>query len=212
MSDQSSDLLVKYLFDFRANRGDLTKIKIIKAAIDVIAHHGPNALSFEAVAKKLKTTRSHIAYHFPEKDELLLGCVKYIIFTAQDQTVSLVEKAKRWQERIEAVIDGALNWAQKYEEQVPVLLGFFLQSISNSKLRDINTEIRLTGFERIAAILTSPGGPGIDENEAQPLARAIQGMITSALLEHFSTNTTKNLTEVRRHLKRHIFSLIQGSA
>lgn len=52
--------------------------RILDAALNVVEQDGVNAVTFESVAQAAGLTRGGITYHFPSREDLLLGLHQYL--------------------------------------------------------------------------------------------------------------------------------------
>ncbi len=57
----------------------LTRQQILSAAIVVAIEGGPQALTIEAVAKEAKMSKGGVLYHFPSKDALVKGMLRFYL-------------------------------------------------------------------------------------------------------------------------------------
>src|SRR3989338_3165884 len=118
-NQRKEEAIYKVLFAEGLSRGDLKKVEIIKMVIMLIASKGIEQTSFENVGRPLGMTKANVAYYFLNKEEMIQYAIKYITVTAQQITVSEIEKATTHKERIEAYVKGTFRWAKEYPEQIP---------------------------------------------------------------------------------------------
>ncbi|RNE49853.1 TetR/AcrR family transcriptional regulator [Corynebacterium alimapuense] len=62
---------------------------ILEAAISIIEANGVNALSFESLAEAAELSKSGIIYHFPSRQELLVGINQHFIDLWEAELVEL---------------------------------------------------------------------------------------------------------------------------
>ena len=190
---KTPDPIFSQLFHLEPSKGDLKRFEIIETAIKCLAKEGFEGGTFEKIAKRLKTRRSHIAYYFEDRDELLRSVVRYIIAQAQQITVELVTQAKTPLEQLQAISNAAFEWADRYPEQARVLVFFHYQCASDLKYKKLHTQIREAGFERIRALVgvlhggdKASGSRALDLNER---ARALQATMTGLVFEYVTTDS-----------------------
>ena len=56
-----------------------TREAVLKAAAQLIAHHGANAFTIEAVAQQAGVTKGGVLHHFPSKEALVNGLIDHVI-------------------------------------------------------------------------------------------------------------------------------------
>jgi AcrR family transcriptional regulator len=168
-------------------KGDIARTKILAATLHCIANVGIAHTSFESVGKFAGMGRAHVAYYFPDFDQLILSAVQFAITTAQQTTVSHVFQAPSDAERLKAFIRGSFEWAEKHPEQVKVILLFYYYSSWESNYRTLHTQVRQVGAERIAAIL-KPLLPKVSQKRIADYAKTLQLWITGALVEALTTH------------------------
>ncbi|PIR34499.1 MAG: hypothetical protein COV37_12860, partial [Bdellovibrio sp. CG11_big_fil_rev_8_21_14_0_20_39_38] len=71
------------LFDLRPRKGDLKKMEIILAAIDVMAEEGIEKTTYDAIAGRIGTRRAHVAYYYKDKNDILMSAIRYIMANYQ---------------------------------------------------------------------------------------------------------------------------------
>lgn len=175
------------LFELGALKGDVRKAQIITAAIECIATVGIEDTTFDAIGKRLNIRRSHVAYHFADKPQIIESAIRYITAVAQETTVELLKAARSRDEKLAAVVEGAFRWAREQPEQATAMLLLHYYASFRPEYRRLHHQIRASGAVRLATILE--GHP-----RALGMARQIQFLITGSLLECLSTQ--KKLSEI----------------
>src|SRR3954464_5821671 len=121
MARPKDDPVFFRLFAPNARKSDLKRAAIVRAAIDCIATVGIEGLSLDALGKRIGLHRSHIAYYYKEKREIIEAAIRVITSTAQEMTLDRVKQATKPKDQLIAVVDGAYDWARAYPNQVAVL-------------------------------------------------------------------------------------------
>ncbi len=184
------DPLLFQLFQTSSSKGDLKKIQIIQSAIRCIASEGIENASYENIGRPLKLTRSHVAYYFKSKDDILLKAIEYVIAKGQALTVERVQNAKTTEDRLVAMVQATFDWAASDQEGFSVYMLFLYYCIINKDYRDLQSKIRSTGANRIQAMLEND--PQVSKSrgtkELRELAKALQDLITGAAVDFFTTS------------------------
>jgi AcrR family transcriptional regulator len=196
------------LFESGPTKGDLLKARIIEAAIQCISRKGIEETSYESIGKALKIRRSHVAYYFKDRDEMIELVIRYITATAQQSTVARLQHAKDAEAQVLAIVEGAFDWAEAHPDQVSVLLLFYYYCCFKKNYRETMILIREAGRERLSAVLAQAKVG----SAARPVkARMIQALIFGGLFEFFGTHDRseiKKLQEVRRAVLENVLRII----
>lgn len=177
---------------FSQRKGDIARAKIIASVTHCIAHLGIEATTFESVGKFCGMRRAHVAYYYPDLQDLILAAVQLTVATAQQSTVSHVFNAASDRDRLEAFCRGAFDWAEKNPDQVRVMLLFYYYSSWQPKYRALHDEIRRYGAQRLAAVL-KPVLPGDSSKDLAEKAKLVQNLLTGALIDHLTTESRGSL-------------------
>jgi len=168
---------------------ELRRQALIEEAITVLARHGVEATTLDRVGKKFKMKRSLVAYYFKNREELLISAARFVTQTAQGITIQKVTGAKNWEQRLRAIIEGALEWYENYPDQVTVFLLFYYYCSYNPKLKKSQSEIRAQGAERLATVIAmSPSA--LPKAKALHTARLIQALITGEIIDKAVTHSS----------------------
>lgn len=187
MSKNPDEIFIE-LFEFLPRKGDLKKIEIIKATINCLAYHGVESTTFEAIAKSIGTRKSHIAYHFKDKNLLILDCIKYILATYQNLSVEKMKDTQSGMDMLENFVEGPFNWAKKYPEQLPVMILLYYYGHMNEDYRELHTQVREGGYQRVHYILTKKMKVKGNAEKMKFLSNAILNAISGQLLNVTSTD------------------------
>lgn len=153
MSSNPDDIFIE-LFEFLPRKGDLKKIEIIKATINCLAYHGVENTTYEAIATSIGTRKAHIAYHFSDKNLLFLACIKYILATYQKLSVEKLKDSQSGMDMLKHFVEGPFLWAKKHPEQLTVMLLLYYYAHMNEDYRELHTQVREGGYNRVNYILT----------------------------------------------------------
>jgi AcrR family transcriptional regulator len=160
-------------------------LQIVQAALDSLYEEGFDRTSFETVGKRCRMRRSHIAYYFKRREDMLEAVFRYIADSAQKAVVAEIAPATTPSEQIEALIRGHFRWAERSPKLVLVMMLFYFQAMRVPRFADLHHEIREVGTDRIAAVVRL--GLGIAPKPAYAIAKNIQALLTGNIIDHFST-------------------------
>ncbi len=185
-------------FEFKPRKGDLKKLEIIKAAVDILATKGLDNTTYEAIAQEIGTRRAHIAYHFSDKSDIFFAAVKYILATYQNETALQLKGAESGEEMLKRYVSSTFEWARKNPHQVSVMLLLYYMCTTTERFIELNTEVRLAGKKRLSYLLSKLEGNKIKSTELDNLAATIGDLISAGII---AATTQKDLGLEEMRLK-----------
>jgi len=205
-SDEFKRALYARFLNFTPKKGDLRRIEIIEGAIDCIASIGIEDTSFESIGKKIKMIRAHVAYYYPDRDDIIEAAIKFVVSTVQNYTVEAVKAARTPRERLDGFVHGTFDWIKNHPEHASVILLLYYYSSYHKKFRKLHHEIRTLGVERIAAIVAEI----LPKKKASvpQAAKLVQSILTGHLVDFTTTESKLDIEEVRKKTLSEISSLM----
>lgn len=195
------------LFDLRPRKGDLKKMEIILAAIDVMADEGIEKTTYEAIASRIGTRRAHVAYYYKDKNDIFMSAIRYIMANYQQLLVENMEGTDNGVEMLMKYVEGPFLWAERFPSQLKVMLLFYYLCTIKSEFKDLHDQIRKSGVERIQFILTNKMTENFESHEAQQVAKMIQNSISGAILDCATTHG-RSLERGLSELKKYVLVLL----
>lgn len=183
-------------FDFKPRKGDLRKIEILEAAIHCLADDGIHRTTFESVGKRLGIGRAHVAYHYPNLDDLFEAAIKFCVSHVQVMTVDAVTATEDDQEKPAAFINATFEWVQRFPKHASVILLLYYLASVLPRFRKIHDDVRTLGAERLKAIAAGALGK---KSPAKPavVGKKLQSLMTGNLVDWLTTEPTESLEAVR---------------
>ena len=176
------------IFSIEPGRGEQRKIQILEAFIECVATQGLENTSFDSLGKKVGMNRTHVAYYFANREELIRTAVRFVVATGQQGTIAAVDRASGSKAKLQAIIEGPFDWLKQHPKHAAILAMFYSQATYDKALRELNTTIRTMGEQRLYSCLHPYVEAGkLSENDARDLARSIQFIIIGALHALYST-------------------------
>lgn len=185
-------------FEFKPRKGDLKKLEIIKAAVDILATKGLDNTTYEAIAQEIGTRRAHIAYHFSDKSDIFFAAVKYILATYQNETALQLKGAESGEEMLGRYVSSTFEWARKNPHQVSVMLLLYYMCTTTERFIELNTEVRLAGKKRLSYLLSKLEKSKIKSTDLDALAATIGDLISAGII---AATTQKDLGLEEMRLK-----------
>lgn len=193
-----SDALFFQVFDAKPGKFEERRLKIVEATLACIAKKGFDQTTFDAIGKRLKMKRTHIGYYFKNREELALTAVRYAVALGQQITISHVEKARDWRERLQAVVEGPFEWLTVYPKHAPVLSMFYHLCCVDPKHHALQSLIRKGGEARLRACFDElVEDKQMTEERALELARAIQALMTGNIIYSFTSDIPLTLAQLK---------------
>jgi AcrR family transcriptional regulator len=183
-----ADPLLIQMFSGAIRKADLQKAKIIESAIDLLATAGLENFSFEKIGAKAKIRKSNVSYHFRSKEEILRRCFEYMAGTGQTTVVEHLSKAAPGSARLTAYIEGNLEWARLYPDQVALLTTFHSKASALKEYQELNADFRLASSTRLEALLQEPG---LLTNQSSNDRKKVAGLLIDLVIGAFIDLATR---------------------
>lgn len=149
----SSSPLWGTVFPAKASKGDKKKLEIVESAIELFSKNGIESVSYDNLAERLKTNRSHITYHFKERRDLYLACFRYLMAMGQDFTVARMRETPDRAELFRSYLQGYFGFFDA-NPQLRVLMLFYNYFASiDPETGELYREMTQVGWQRIREIL-----------------------------------------------------------
>jgi AcrR family transcriptional regulator len=169
------------LLDPKPRKAEEVKARIIEATIQVIAEEGIENASLDNIGKRLKMKRSHIAYYFKSRDELIDLVLVYITKMTQSLTIKNMQEGETPADRLTGIVHAAFLWATEYPHHIATYLVYYSMCGRLKKYQESFQEIRKRGAERVRDVVAEYNGK--KGKDFMPLAVAIQGLVLGNIFE-----------------------------
>ncbi|MBI3295829.1 MAG: TetR/AcrR family transcriptional regulator [Deltaproteobacteria bacterium] len=198
--------LYHQIFDIKPGRGEARKVKIVEAFIDLVASDGIDHISFETLGKRVKMNRTHVAYYFANRDELIRTAVRYAVAVGQHITIGHTQAATGWREKLECVVEGPFHWMERHPKHASVMGLFYYLCSCDPSYRELQNSIRSMGEARILSCLK---GSGLGHKRSVEVARQIQCLMAGVLNSFFSSDYPVPLAQLRRQTVKAAFDWVE---
>lgn len=196
LKDELDSVLYEVL-EVRPSKTEEMRARIIETTIEVIATTGIENASFDNIGKKLKMKRSHIAYYFKTRDELIELVLTYITTLTQRITLNLLEDAQTPQEKFKATVGAAFLWATRYPDHVAAYLFYYSMCGREKKYQDRFVEARMVGAQRMQETLANLRGK--KDGDLLNIATAVQGFVLGSLFECLAKGQLRDKKYMKKH-------------
>jgi len=181
----SNPLFGKFL-EVKPRKGDLKKAEILEATIRCLVEEGIENTNYESIGQKCGILKAHVAYYYPDKDQLIQSAVEFCAANAQEVTQKNLDKAKASKKKVSHFIEGAFNWMEKYPEQARVLLLFHYLSSIHKNYRQLYQKVGQSENEMLQGAVKQ-SYPKIKQPEK--FAKFIRNTLTANLVEGLASQS-----------------------
>lgn len=188
------DPLLLQVMEVAPRKGDLQKARLIQAAIEAIAKDGIENASYDNIGKELGMRRSHVAYYFKDKDQLLMTVMRYIVGNNQRLAVERLAQASTSRERLLAISSAAFEWARSYPDQVAVYMTFYVSCAVKPEFREYFSEFRTLALDRLVLLIQED--VKVKPSEAIEIANTIRGLILGSIFEYFASGQIRSSADM----------------
>ncbi len=201
--------LYQQVVPFKPSKGAIRKIEIVEAAIRVIAREGVDRLTFESVGKLSQMGKSHVAYHFPNRDEIVMAAITYVYAIGQGTVVEHLNLEPNPDKKLKAYIRGAFEWIDAHPDHIAVMALLLSLGSVTKGFRSRQSEIRSIGAKRIEAIVGGMKGPKHSATELKEISETIQAIILGNILYYGASDMGVSLNELGDRTYRMALGLLK---
>src|SRR5690606_4486276 len=108
-------------------------------------------------------------------------------------------------------VQANFEWIKANSTHASVMLLLYYSSTVHTRYRELHTEIRDLGANRVEAILRLlPKTEGLSNAKREAVARNIQGLITGNLIEACAKHHRKDLKKILKRTQQEVQNLANG--
>jgi AcrR family transcriptional regulator len=168
----------------------LRKLEILGAAIRALGAEGAERTTLESVGRRLRISRSHVAYYFGGRKGLLAESFRFSSMCLEELTEQRIREARTPEEQLRAAVSAPFEWAERWPDQARVMLHFHSQCARDRELRKLGTRLRARQLARLRAILSGclASRTGRSGSPAEELVLGIEAMSAGLLRAYLTTD------------------------
>lgn len=201
------------IFKTTPTKGERKKMEIVAAAAKLFGEKGIDATGYDDLSKALNTTRSHINYHFKDRDDLLVAVIKYMMAQGHEYTFQRLGGTIESKKLISSYLDGYYDFFVHHAHYRPVIVYFYYEATRPGILHDLQSSIRMQGQQRIQELLRQVL---LSQNKRIPkdldaIAYQCQVMMVGGLIVSLSTGqevTEEKMSEAKKQILSAISRII----
>lgn len=165
-------------------KAELTRRKILDATLESLTENGLEKTTLQTIGKSAGMGVSHIAYHFPDKMELIREAIRFDSVQYRESLKGFLDAAKTEEEKLRAFLMANFHWHRSRRHRLTWLLEFYLSS-QDKRLAQVYVEERVEGRRLIQEFI----GPelirkGYSYAELEREAYALQMTATGFLIDY----------------------------
>jgi AcrR family transcriptional regulator len=141
------------IFRTKLTKGERKKMEIVEATAKLFGEKGVDQTSYDDLSKALNTTRSHINYHFKDRQELVLAVIKLMMSQGHEFTFNKLRSSTDQTNLISLYLDGYYDFFVQNPHFIPVIVYFYYEATKPGEIHDLQTAIRNQGQQRIQELL-----------------------------------------------------------
>ena len=145
--------IFRHITPVELKKGELRKLQIIEGTIRCLAQKGWLNTNYETVGQLCGMKRPHVAYHYPKWDDLIFSTLNFVWATGQTVVGDHLRETTRPAEQLKAYVEGTFHWLTAYPDHHAAILLMWHLATFNKRYRDLSTELKRLGTERVHAIV-----------------------------------------------------------
>jgi AcrR family transcriptional regulator len=185
--ERRKESLFRQIAPSELKKGELRKLEIVEAAIDCLSRYGWIRTNYETVGQACNMKRPHVAYHFPQWDNLISASLKYVYATGQAIVSDYLREAEGPKDQLQAYIEGTFHWLHSHPKHAAAVSLLWHLASFDKKYRKISTEMKKVGVDRLDAIL-NPTGALDKKRDRWKTSLSIHGLIVGRCVEVLSAD------------------------
>lgn len=194
-------------------KGDLRKREIIESTIECIALDGVAKTTFESIGRRIDIGKSHVVYHFPRLDDLLMSSVVYVYRTGAEIVEEFMNAESNPALELRAYLKGTFHWMKTHPSHAAVGLFLLYESLLDPRYRQVQIQVKSAGHERITRILSRRREFGhLKPKRLRELAEHVQCQLMGSLAYAFGTGEASQLPEMEAQTLVRIGAILKSAA
>ncbi len=165
-------------------RGDLRRVRILEATIELISDENMEAVTLSSVAAHCGIRRSHVAYYYQEPSSLIRSAIEYVLSVGQSMAVDHILSATTVEDRLRAFVTSNFRWFQKNPSHSAVFGLFHYLSLINPDYRLLNKKVSEMAEHRLRAIMLG-ANPQASPGKVDEVAAAMRALLVGSLARIF---------------------------
>lgn len=199
---------------FGTSKGEQTKSKIVSACLQVLGEVGYGQLTFESVGQKIGLMRAQVAYHFPDKDELVARTIA-VVFAKGGKVIEdkLNNAVVDPQAHLKAYIEGNIEYIydHTYHTASITTLALHLATL-HDRYRLLAEEVKMAGLRKVERILSGMfAQSGFSKPKIDELAWIIHTMLVGEFIYLATTKSKEDAAQATESVLKRVKRILENA-
>lgn len=180
-------------------KGELAKMKIIDATIDLFASYGYYQTSYQMIADKTGLKQSNVIYHFKDKHTLFMGVLNKILMSNYQAVEAAMRPEMNAKERLLTHMQMNLEWAINSKKEAQIILLLYYFATFEKSFEAIYQNILTNGRQRVYELVLAGVREGIfDDKQVSERSEILHDMLLASVIP-FVSRLKKADSKLKKH-------------
>lgn len=198
------DQLVKKNDSARLSKGERTREKILRSAVQSLAHLGYERTTFQSIADDCGISQPLVVHYFKRKENVFPFVIEYLTSRTRDVIQAELDRSCAPARRLRDFVRVSISYARKEPEEAKIFLTLSYLAAFDDKYRHSNAEIKSVAVHELIDILVAGvrgGSFHVDELPltAKLIASYIMGVRMNLLNEKPSFSDDSIIQTAEKH-------------
>lgn len=175
--------------DKRMEKGEMTKGRIIHAAIAIIAEGGIKEVSAAKLAAAVGVSKSNIFHHFKSIDEVVSGVLD-IIFSEFLEPMNM--ERRNLEEYLNAMGQSVLNVPEEYQKVIRAFFSFYHEGMFNPTYQKLLADSSRSTIHMISSQLKQLASKSVSEETLEAASKLLLSTLDGMGLHSILNGETKS--------------------
>jgi AcrR family transcriptional regulator len=193
------------------SKGEVTRGRIVEAAIRLFARDGYTNVSIRQIAKRVGITQAGVLRHFPEKRLILRAVLNFVLLANHTRVESLQNAEADARQSLIEHARGNIVWAFEYPEQAQFILLLYYCAIYDSEFAELYAQITDVGRGRISRWLHAGRREklfSMEVSEIEMRASNIHSLLVGVIIDLLAGKRRGEKASVDHAMERFLSSLM----
>ena len=125
----------------RESKGDLSRRKIVNAAVIAFAKHGFTQATYQEIAKQARVKTPLVGHYFRSKHDLLESCIESVLLHFQEELSRTIQVTDTAIIRLKKNLDANLWLAEKHPNEVGIIIMLYSTALHDARFKEIYSQL-----------------------------------------------------------------------
>lgn len=196
----------------RAEKEEMRKSQIIKSAYEAISAQGYNNFTLDDIARNAGLSKGGVLHYFKSKEDILIYLLEQIYILIKKNINKRAAKYRTPERRMRAIVIGFIITAKRHPAFYTVLVDFWAQIPTNSRVKQINDNIYHRLCEEVIEVIED----GINQGVFVPVnsrqaAHAIVAMVMNIAIQWTFNQQLYNIDHLAKTCMKMIMAFLKSN-